>query len=627
MKRLEILLLALSLAMFVFFTSCGEDDSTDPDNNGDPDKTGLYISSVEPTTAYEGETVTIKGNDFGDDQGESYVRFKITKAKYSDYEKWTNKEIKVKVPEGARTGDLTVTVGDSTVSGGEFVVLLANIPSITEIEPSSAKQGDEIKIKGHNFGDSRDANYVEFNGARADENDYISWKDTEIKVKVPLNASSGKVFVNVGGKTSNQVDFTIESIFPTIISITPESISPEEELTINGKNFGDSRGSNYIEINHQEVPGNNFIAWSDTQIKLTVPKGATSGDVVAYIDGMASNSIEIEIVSTDPYIDDISPHTPSAGEEVSVYGRNFGDSRGGNYVEFNGLKPQENDYVSWEDDKIIVKFPFGASSGDLVVYIDGVASNAVSYNVYETILQLVLIPKGEFMMGSEDGMWSQPVHKVKITYDFYMSETEITQAQWKEVFGSVSDPSKHKGDNRPVEQINWFRAVKFCNEMSAIEGFTPCYTINGEDNAAQVICDFGADGYRLPTEAEWEYACRAGTAGEFGGTGNISTMGWTSDDFLNHTSEVAQKQPNDWGLYDMHGNVYEWCWDGFDSFFYEESPETDPVKNADNDIPETVIRGGSYLESPSKCSSAARQGRGPTNYEHNIGFRVVRKKM
>ena len=236
------------------------------------------------------------------------------------------------------------------------------------------------------------------------------------------------------------------------------------------------------------------------------------------------------------------------------------------------------------------------------------------------------IPAGSFTMGfdtDEDMVDYKPAHAVTISNAFYMSETEITQKQWSDIMDK-SNPSKYAlGDDYPVEQVTWYRTLEFCNKLSTVEGYTPCYTINGSD----VTCNFNANGYRLPTEAEWEYACRAGNTGDYCTDGDVGDYAWCAENSGINTNPVKQKSPNAFGLYDMHGNVWEWCWDWYEYEYYETSPSTDPV-GPDSGFGERVRRGGSFMDGYAMAKSYIRGSFNVTNdnFNGNLGFRVVRNK-
>jgi formylglycine-generating enzyme required for sulfatase activity len=254
------------------------------------------------------------------------------------------------------------------------------------------------------------------------------------------------------------------------------------------------------------------------------------------------------------------------------------------------------------------------------------------------------IPAGTFTMGSpaseagRDGD-EGPQHSVTVS-GFYMSKYEITQKEWVEVMGS--NPSYFKGDNLPVEQVTWYDAVEYCNKRSVKEGLTPAYTIdktrsdpdnrNGNDKVKWVVTwNRGASGYRLPTEAEWEYACRAGTSGPFSTGNNITTSqanydgnypynGNAKGEYRRKTWNVGSGTANSWGLYDMHGNVWEWCWDWYGS--YTGGAQTDPVGASSGAA--RLSRGGGWFSDAQGARSAYRDGDTPSFRYGNLGFRLVR---
>jgi len=229
---------------------------------------------------------------------------------------------------------------------------------------------------------------------------------------------------------------------------------------------------------------------------------------------------------------------------------------------------------------------------------------------------MVRINGSTFMMGSpvnEPGRNSDEVqHQVTVS-SFYMGKYEVTQKEYQEVMGT--NPSNFKGDNLPVENVTWYDAVNYCNRLSQKEDLTPAYTVNGTN----VTWNQNANGYRLPTEAEWEYACRAGTTTPFSTGNNITTDQATWYNFQ-QPRVVGSFSPNPWGFYDMHGNVHEWCWDLYG--VYSSGTQTDP-KGASSGS-DRVIRGGGWYSYRPELRSASRGHYTPSDRNRAIGFRVVR---
>ena len=238
-------------------------------------------------------------------------------------------------------------------------------------------------------------------------------------------------------------------------------------------------------------------------------------------------------------------------------------------------------------------------------------------------IDMVLIPAGSFKMGSDQGREDEkPVREVRVAA-FLMDRHEMTQA----AFGKLEplNGSHFKGAARPVEMISWGDAALYCNKRSVDEGLEPCY--DGETGA----CNFEASGYRLPTEAEWEYACRAGATGDYSFGSDprqLSQHAWFADDADKQTQPVGQKKPNPWGLYDMCGNVAEWCNDVYDKAAYQDGQANNPRGPADG--PLRVLRGGAWNSKPDACRAAFRVGESPGTQDacfarDAIGFRCVRR--
>ncbi|MEE2714129.1 MAG: formylglycine-generating enzyme family protein [Planctomycetota bacterium] len=237
--------------------------------------------------------------------------------------------------------------------------------------------------------------------------------------------------------------------------------------------------------------------------------------------------------------------------------------------------------------------------------------------------EMVLIPSGEFTMGSEDGEDDEkPPHSIKVGA-FLMDRYEVTQKMFPRL--ELSNPSHFKGGNRPADNLTWVLAVQFCNLRSEAEGLEPCYDERTAD------CDYSKSGYRLPTEAEWEYACRAGTTSDYGFGSDprkLREYAWFVDNAAKKTHPVGKRKPNPWGLYDMHGNVAEWCQDPYDPAYYAKSPSENPRGPEDAEM--YVVRGGAWNARDAVLRSAARGSDRPGFGDaclapDTLGLRCVRK--
>jgi formylglycine-generating enzyme required for sulfatase activity len=209
----------------------------------------------------------------------------------------------------------------------------------------------------------------------------------------------------------------------------------------------------------------------------------------------------------------------------------------------------------------------------------------------------VKIPGGEIILRDDR---KKQTWKVEIK-PFFLGKYPVTQ----DIYFAVTNqsPSTFKGDKNPVENVSWNEAMNFCNLLSQKAGLKECYNIHSDD----IIYDCESNGYRLPSEAEWEYACRAGsTKARYG---EIDKIGWYRENSEKTTHETGKKEPNAWGLYDMLGNVWEWCWDVYDEKVYRTY---------------RIFRGGGWADSERGCLASNRRRSHPTFQIDDLGFRVAR---
>jgi formylglycine-generating enzyme required for sulfatase activity len=231
-------------------------------------------------------------------------------------------------------------------------------------------------------------------------------------------------------------------------------------------------------------------------------------------------------------------------------------------------------------------------------------------------MELVLIPAGKFLMGSPEGDKDafdaeHPQHRVRITRPFYLSATEVTRGQFRQfvkeagyqIDGGWQNTGFKQTDDHPVVNVSWNDAVAFCKWLSRKEEVT----------------------YRLPTEAEWEYACRAGTTTRYSFGDDEASLGefaWFIGNSKGATHPVGQKSRNSWGLHDMYSNAWEWCSDGYADDYYKRSPVDDPQGVEGATV--RVIRGGGWFSGPRSARAANRNGYAPGSRDISLGFRLAR---
>ena len=256
------------------------------------------------------------------------------------------------------------------------------------------------------------------------------------------------------------------------------------------------------------------------------------------------------------------------------------------------------------------------------------SSGAPTAVVTKSGIEAVYLPGGKFTMGASDGNPDEaPPHQVTVT-SFLMDKVEVTHEMFAKA--ELPDPSHwQENPKTPVERVRWRDAKSYCNERSKLEGLNPCYN----EKTVEWDCDYSANGYRLPTEAEWEYAARAGTTTpyDFGSADKLRQYAWYNENADQKTHGVGQKKASAWGLSDMDGNVSEWCEDVYSPTYYKESPASDPTgpTSPDADV-KRVMRGGNWSASADACRVTYRRGERTGNTDacfatDYCGFRCVRR--
>ncbi len=288
------------------------------------------------------------------------------------------------------------------------------------------------------------------------------------------------------------------------------------------------------------------------------------------------------------------------GDELVIYGTGFGLRSDSSFVLVGSVPIPSAQCRTWTDAIVRVALADTIASDSVCIVI---GRDTTKKRFLEIIplppFAMVEIPAGSFQMGSKAGLAGEmPVHSVSISKPFFASALEVPQGLWWRVMRTK--PVAQYDESLPVASIAWADAIRFCNAISKIYGYDTCYEING----SKVEFIDTANGFRLPTEAEWEYVARAGSAEDFAGSGLLADMGWYSGNSGGLLKRGGQKAANAFGLYDVHGNVREYCWDWYSETYYAASPATDPQGPATGG--RRVSRGGSYSEGMLACRLPAR---------------------
>ena len=518
-------------------------------------------------------------------------------------------------PEGATvTIDTNVKLGvtplETFYDAGKFPIRIEKenyepiIEQITIIEPETKKHFNLVELRASLTVKTHPNATVIFNGKS-----FIGGMDKQILLPQIISFRIEQEFCEKIEET-----YTLKNKENKVFELYPENIAatftikthPNATVIFNGKNF--KGGVVDYKISPQVL-----------QITLEMPKAETITRIVT-LKPKATETLEIfpEVQTGIIQVMTIPTNAKielkgDGGEHYTATGRKtFSDVPVGTYeliVTADGHKTHREIFRLNVDETVPKQITIVESS-----------------NVPEN---MVFVQSGTFQMGSNDGSKNEkPVHTVTMSV-FLIGKYEVTQKEWEKIMGN--NPSCFKGDSLPVENVSWYDAVEFCNKKSKEEGLTPCYSGRGKN----IKCNSSENGYRLPTEAEWEYATRGSNLTndsnlrndyKYSGSNNIDDVAWytkTTND--KGTKPVGTKQPNELGIYDMSGNVGEWCNDWYDKNYYSNIPKKNP-KGPDSGS-YRVLRGGSWRYNDKVCRVAVRYYDRPNFSFYSYGFRLARTPM
>ena len=399
---------------------------------------------------------------------------------------------------------------------------------------------------------------------------------------------------NISLKKRTTQSAGIKKLVSVTLTMEPEGAEVKiDGKPINSDSFKFPEGSHTLQVKKE--------GYRDCEVEMIVSEDSTNDFLVELESLMGSITVECDTSDCKILLDgkdtgEIAPHT------------------------FKNIIPDHDYKIMLESDEYYSE-------------IEAIRISELEHKLYIPTLKkysvkgMVFVKGGIFQMGSNECDDEKPTHTVTID-DFYIGKHPVTQKEWKIIMGN--NPSYLKGDNLPVEQVNWYDAVEFCNKKSIKEGLNPCYT----GSRKKITCNFSVNSYRLPTEAEWEFASRGGMESKgyhYSGSNIIDEVAWYPKNsgviFLiigGQTAEVGLKHSNELGIYDMSGNVWEWCNDWYESDYNSSSSRNNPKGPSSGS--QCIIRGGSFLSHYSYCQVTSRYFLDPYFTGRDYGFRLARTK-
>ena len=343
------------------------------------------ITSISPSRVRYNQVVTIRGTAFGANRGTSRVIFHGGKEpSSSQYVSWSDTRIQVRVPAGARTGNLQII----TANGSDSARLTITSPWISSISPQTGRTNTVVTINGGNFGSSRGSSTVRIGSVVVSSTSFTSWSSSRIRFRIPVNTPPGNLTVRTSEGTSNSIRLQITS--PYLTRISPTRIETGNRLTLTGGNFGTRRGSGYVLFTSNVRPSvADYVSWSNSRIVVKVPARARSGNVQVTTSNGTSGTKLLQIESRSPQITSVSPRRVQYNQVVTVTGSNFGSSRGSSTVRIGSVVIPSSSLASWSNTRIRFRVPTNIRSGNVTVRTSAGTSNAIRLEITSPYLASV----------------------------------------------------------------------------------------------------------------------------------------------------------------------------------------------------------------------------------------------
>ena len=646
----------LSVILLITLVGCNnKKEVVEPPTENTPE-----VINISPKTLYSGDEFHIEGNYFGETSFSKQVIVGDKPAIISP-NGWSNTLITASVEIDAGTYQVKIEFPDTTIIAGTLTYISEDetLPiQIISISPTALSPGSSFEITGTSFGAEKGTSQVMIDDVSIQT---IQWMNEYISCRVPNDWDTEGIFevvVQTDTTISNSVSVEITLPPPIINSISPTISKIGDTITIVGTNFLPtqlSTSSVYLGSVKCEC-----LTWSNTNITFIIPEDATTDSVKVHIGSKVSNGrfLTIEEEIQPPPTDNPEIHSTNADLEnyktdyvagqgtAQIRGIHFGTAATPADYGKVILSPNiEATITQWRDTVIRINIPLGVVSGTIkLITKTGLTSNeypiyiahpSATANSNGDRFTTKYIKGGTFIMGNNNGSalaGELPEHQVTLTNDFYIGVTPVTREEYF-LITNVYPPSTNKLSDEPVHQITWLQAIEFCNRFSDNAGLQRCYTISGSN----VTCDFEKNGYRLPTEAEWEYAARAGQTNGWGFTDSPTLYTWYVENGQGSTPHRV-KQRKGFGagwpvtnstenMYDMNGNVLEWCWDNNSIDYYQECANGVTNPKGSNEVGgRKICRGGHFNAELDDCKATSRHSFNTTDNIYTVGFRFVRKR-